>query len=335
MFDLRYHVASLAAVFLALIIGIVVGVGISGKGFVSDSERSLLNERIADLKSRLDSATLRGAELARAQRAAQTFVADAYPALMNGRMAGKRVALVFVGPVDGRTRSLVEQALDDAGGPGVLRLRALKMPIDLPTLRRALKSRPALALLATERRIDDLGRRLGQDIVAAGDSPLWQLLSDDLVEERSGRDAPPADGVVVVRTVPPQAGATARFLAGFYAGLGSGGVPAVGVERSQRGDSAVSAFAKQELSTVDDVDTQAGRLALVLLLEGSTPGQYGVKKTATDGVLPEIPLAQPVADGVDDPRRRPRRGGADRGNRHGSQEGLPCRRGDRCRRRVS
>ena len=52
MFDLRYHVASLAAVFLALIIGIVVGVGISGKGFVSDSERSLFNERIADLKSR-------------------------------------------------------------------------------------------------------------------------------------------------------------------------------------------------------------------------------------------------------------------------------------------
>ena len=32
MFDLRYHVASLAAVFLALIIGILVGVGISDRG---------------------------------------------------------------------------------------------------------------------------------------------------------------------------------------------------------------------------------------------------------------------------------------------------------------
>ena len=32
MFDLRYHVASLAAVFLALIIGILVGVGISREG---------------------------------------------------------------------------------------------------------------------------------------------------------------------------------------------------------------------------------------------------------------------------------------------------------------
>jgi hypothetical protein len=296
MFDLRYHVASLIAVFLALIIGIVVGVGISGKGFVSDSERKLFNERIADLKSQLASATLRGAELARAQRAAQTFVADAYPALMDGRMTGKRVALVFAGPVDGRTRSLVEQALEDAGGPSVLRLRALKLPIDLPAMRRALKGRPALAALATDQRIGDLGRRLGEDVVAAGDSVLWQLLSANLVEERSGRDAPPADGVVVVRTVAPQAGATARFLAGFYAGLGSGGVPAVGVERSQPGDSAVVAFAKHDLSTVDDLDTEAGRLALVLLLGGATPGQYGIRATAKDGVLPEIPPA-PAAGG--------------------------------------
>ena len=80
MFDLRYHVASLAAVFLALIIGILVGVGISGKGFVSDSERSLLNERIADLNHRLDSATKRGNELAKAQRAADAAGAPALPA---------------------------------------------------------------------------------------------------------------------------------------------------------------------------------------------------------------------------------------------------------------
>ena len=36
MFDLRYHVASLAAVFLALVIGILVGVAMSGK--VDDAE---------------------------------------------------------------------------------------------------------------------------------------------------------------------------------------------------------------------------------------------------------------------------------------------------------
>src|SRR4029450_3944165 len=96
MFDLRYHVASLAAVFLALIIGIVVGVGISGKGFVQNSEGRLLNEQIADLKSRLDSATKRSTDLTRSQRAAEAFVQDAYPALMSGRLTGSRTARVFV-----------------------------------------------------------------------------------------------------------------------------------------------------------------------------------------------------------------------------------------------
>ena len=292
MFDLRYHVASLAAVFLALIIGIVVGVGISGKGFVSDSERKVLNLQISDLKSRLDSANRRGSELARAQRAAQTFVADAYPALMDGRMTGRRVAVVFVGHEDSRVRSLVEQALDDAGGDPPLRTRALKLPIDLPTLRHALAKRPALAALATRRQIGDLGRRLGKGLVVGGDNVLWQLLSPQLIEERSGNDKPPVDSVVVARSVAPQAGPTARFLAGFYAGLASAGVPAVGVERTNASTSAVRAFAKQELSTVDDLDTEAGRLALVLLLGGGTPGQYGVKQSAEDGVLPEIlPIA--------------------------------------------
>jgi hypothetical protein len=292
MFDLRYHVASLVAVFLALIIGIVVGVGISGKGFVSDSERSLLNQQIADLRGRLDSATRRGTELARAQRAAQTFVADTYPTLMAGRMAGIRIALVFVGHVDGRTQSLVEQALDDAGGDAPLRVRALKLPIEAADLHRALNPRPALASLATERLVGELGRRLGQEIVAGGDAPLWRLLSANLVEERSGNDGPPVDAVVVARTVPPQSGVTARFLQGLYAGLASNGVPAVGVERTKAVESAVEAFAKRELSTVDDLDTPAGRLALVLLLGGATPGQYGVKQTAGDGILPPIaPLA--------------------------------------------
>lgn len=289
MFDLRYHVASLAAVFLALIIGIVVGVGISGKGFVQNSERRLLNEQIADLKSRLDSATKRNADLTRSQRAAQTFVQDAYPALMTGRLTGSRVGLVFAGRIDSRVRSLVEQTLGDAGAQPPLRVRALKLPIDVAALHRALAKRPALAALATQRKIGDLGRRLGSELVTGGSSPLWQALSADLVEERSGDDAAPMDGVVLARSVPPQNGATARFLAGFYAGLASAGVPAVGVEVTRPSTSAVDAFAKQDLATVDDLDSQAGRLALALLLGGAIPGQYGVKKSAQDGVLPQIP----------------------------------------------
>ena len=52
MFDLRYHVASLTAVFVALVIGILVGVGLSGKGFVNDAERDNLTSQISALQQR-------------------------------------------------------------------------------------------------------------------------------------------------------------------------------------------------------------------------------------------------------------------------------------------
>src|ERR671913_413621 len=61
MFDLRYHVASLAAVFLMLVVGILIGVGISGRGFVDDAERNRFNARIADLEEEVDAANSSGA----------------------------------------------------------------------------------------------------------------------------------------------------------------------------------------------------------------------------------------------------------------------------------
>ena len=48
MFDLRYHVASLAAVFLALIIGILVGVGISERPR-RQREDKFLKDEVASL----------------------------------------------------------------------------------------------------------------------------------------------------------------------------------------------------------------------------------------------------------------------------------------------
>src|SRR5436190_12796599 len=123
MFDLRYHVASLAAVFLALIIGILVGVGISSGGFVKQGERKLLTDQIADLRNRLSAANARAQDLGEAQKAGQTFVQDTYPALMAGRLSNTRVAVIFVGSIDDTVRSLVERTLSDAGAAAPIRIR--------------------------------------------------------------------------------------------------------------------------------------------------------------------------------------------------------------------
>src|SRR5438874_8283678 len=114
MFDLRYHVASLAAVFVALVIGILVGVAISSNSSISNPERKVLEQQKADLKTQLDAQTARLAQLAQSQRAAVALSQAAYPLVMADRLRGKRIGLVFVGAADPRLRNLVQTALQDA-----------------------------------------------------------------------------------------------------------------------------------------------------------------------------------------------------------------------------
>ena len=285
MFDLRYHVASLAAVFLALIIGILVGVGISGP--VDNQKTKFLEEQVAKYQRQLDQSAAKSTGDAREQQAARTFISETYPVLVRNRLRGKRIAVVFAGTVDGGIRSSVNRLLED-GGAEQLRLRALKVPIDVRQLSGALKGQPAAVGLRGRQNVEALGRSLGQELTLGGDTPLWDSLAPEIGERVEGGSRAPADGVVVVRTVTPQRGATSRFLLGLYSGLGSAPVPAVGVESTDAAESATKAFARSGLSTVDDVDKPVGRLATVLLLAGASSGQYGVKDTADD-VLPPFP----------------------------------------------
>ena len=295
MFDLRYHVASLAAVFLALIIGILVGVGISDRGLVDSAKTKFLQDEVASLQHRLDNRSTKSAAQARERAAAQSFMKKTYPALARNRLKGKEVAVVFVGSVDRRIRSTVSSLLTDSGAQQV-RLRALKVPIDSQQVDAALKGQPAAAGLRGKSNLESLGRELGQELVLGGDTPLWNSLTD-LVEEQDGGNKIPADGVVVVRTAAPQRDGTTKFLVGLYEGLGSAGVPAVGAEETDAATSAIPVFRQAGLSTVDDVDTPVGRLALLLLLAGQSPGQYGVKDTASDGALPPFPVRPAGAGG--------------------------------------
>jgi hypothetical protein len=289
MFDLRYHVASLAAVFLALIIGILVGVGISDRGLVDSAKTKFLQDEVASLQKRLDNQATQSSDRSRARQAMQTFVNETYPTLVRNRLKNKQVAVVFVGSVDGGVRSAVGRTLADSGAEQ-LRLRVLKVPIDVRQVESALKNQPAAAGLRGKANLEALGRALGEELATGGDTPLWKSLTD-LVEEQNGPSKAPADGVVLVRTETPQRGATARLLLGVYEGLASANVPAVGVEQTDATTSATDAYRQSGMSSVDDIDTKVGQLALVWLLQGASPGQYGVKDSAGDGALPPMPAA--------------------------------------------
>ena len=84
MFDLRYHLASLAAVFIALAVGILLGVAISGK--LSAADNAIAHDRIDQLGDQLKQANARADIIGRRNDAAEQLLEISYPALMESRL---------------------------------------------------------------------------------------------------------------------------------------------------------------------------------------------------------------------------------------------------------
>ena len=191
MFDLRYHVASLAAVFLMLVVGILIGVGISGRGFVDDAERNRFNDKIAGLEEQVDAAKATAADFERRQQAARDFVASAYPVLVEKRLDGKRIGVLVLGSVD-PSLGYVERAVVDGGGR-LARMRAVTLPLRLEAVEAKVAARPELGGYVGDGQLGNLGRDLGRELVTGGETPLWDALAGEIVEERldRGESRPP------------------------------------------------------------------------------------------------------------------------------------------------
>ena len=308
MVDLRYHLASLAAVFVALAVGVLLGVAISGK--VSDTSESALRDQNNQLASQLEAERAKTQAASQRGAVAQEVLDDAYPALMESRLGGKQFAVLFLGSVDGDLRSSIERTLGDAGAGAPLRTIAVELPLDAARLDAYLQDNSQLIAYAGNRDFDDLGRELGRELVEGGETPLWTALSGELVEERTGATTPDVDGVVVVRSwagpsensldVAEQERPTETLVDGLLDGLDSTGIPIVGVEESStpEEESDIPLYRERGVSSVDDVDTPFGKLALALLLAGGDAGHYGLKDSASDGATPPVtPVAPPEPGG--------------------------------------
>ena len=217
MFDLRYHVASLAAVFVALLIGILVGVAMSGK--VDDAEKQALKSDVNRLNAELEAAGEGRANSTREQNAIRAFVKNAYPSLIADRLPEKRIAILFVGAAEAGIRQDIERAIGDAGASAPVRMRALTVPIDAETVDGKLNGELRQYRAAG---LDELGRALAGELVDGGDTPAWDALTTVFVEEKAGSFRRSVDGVVVARTADPQKGETTLFLSGLYSGLADG-----------------------------------------------------------------------------------------------------------------
>ena len=281
MFDFRYHALSLAAVFIALVVGLLLGVAIGDKELVSSAQRDLRSSLRADVRQ---ADTERDQAKARL-REQQQFADAAYPILAKDQLRGRRIGLVVLGNDDG-VPDLIRRALQPTGADLALVAVVRENP-DLSAL--ADRARGRYADLAQDASLlDDLGRRAGIQMVTGG--RLVRQVRTVLLQSLSGEFGG-LDGVIVMRpSEPPKDRDTAKRFAELQDGIARGlvqtGIKVVGVERRASDPSHIGWYRDRELSSVDNVDEQAGRAATVFVLAGAQ-GAYGRRDGAQE-LLPPV-----------------------------------------------
>jgi hypothetical protein len=289
-YSARYHAVSLVAVFIALAIGILIGAEFGGDT-LSNTRRNLEESLVGNLQDARDRSEQLGGELNRSNE----FAERVYPALVRDQLDGRRIGLLAIGELPGDISDAVEEALGPTGGR-LVGVGVVREPVDVRGLAGDLSKTRFADIAANPDTQSAFGVGIGRQVVRGGS--LVEKVRGHLFSRASGNFGA-LDGVIVVRIQPEEMGPKRTAIAGqFESGLMSGIVatkaPAVGVETSESDDSSISFFQSNDLSSVDDVDLVAGRLAAVVALLGAE-GSFGVKSSA-DRLLPD--LIVPPAPGV-------------------------------------
>ncbi|MEO7197515.1 MAG: copper transporter [Solirubrobacterales bacterium] len=282
----RYHAASLAAVFIGLAIGILIGIGLS-----ADVVSTASQELEQSLRSERDAAQDQAADLQTDLDRERQFSEQAYPALVAGKLARKRVAVIELGDVpDDGVSDTADEAIEAvrAAGGSLASVSSINLPADIPALVEDVGSRRFAAARRDPEVLGRLGERIGSKLVVGG--ALIASVKTDLFAAFNGS----LEGVsYVVVLLNPPSGLSPREIAdagsfedGLLTGIESAADGAVGAERTTTDPTTLGSLADLGIPTVDHVDLNAGKVALVFALTGAQ-GDFGTKDGAT-GFLPEL-----------------------------------------------
>lgn len=260
--DLRYHLASLAAIFLALGLGLLIGATALKGDFLGESRRQILDTLERQVEQLRRDNQVRKAQVDYLQKKSDVqgdFARQVLPVLVKGRLSGRRIAIVDAHG-HGFPGGLVE-ALETAGA----KIQSVTTITGGPEATGS-GSRFAgeIALL----------------IAGKGEKEALARLGEASLVTFSGDYGAPPDAVVLVGGYQEREKVKGRqidlqLIDCFLAG----NIPVYGVEETSVLFSSMKDYQKKGISTVDNIDTVPGQVALILAMS-KEPGNYGVKSTA-------------------------------------------------------
>lgn len=282
-YSARYHAASLAAVFLALAIGILIG-----SQWGSDVLNNTRQDLESSLTSDLNDARGRIDDLEQQQEWSNEFGGAVYPLLTDGRLRERQIGLIGLGPLPSGVTDAVESAISPTGGD-LVAVGAIRQPPSLEDLSAALQDTRFAQIEMNDEALAAYGRTVGRQLVNGG--RILNMTRSELMSQSSGQFGG-IDGLIIYRSDPgddsdAEADETAEKLdRAIIEGATSTNARVVGVETFSTDPSTLGFLRDRNLTTVDNVDQPAGKVSLVYALNGAE-GAFGVKD-GSSRLLPEL-----------------------------------------------
>lgn len=292
-YSARYHAASLAAIFLALAIGILIG-----SQWGSDVLNNTRQDLESSLTSDLNNARAEIDDLNQREEWSNEFGGTVYPLLTADRLRNRKVGLIGLGPLPSNVTDSVESALAPSGAE-LVAVGAIRQPPARDDLAAELQDTRFRQLETNEEALVAYGRTVGRQLITGG--RILNLTRSDLMSQPSGQFAG-LDGLVIYRAETEDNDSDAQDIAekldrAIIEGASLTRARLVGIETTGTDPSTVGFLRDRNLTTVDNLDQPAGKVSFIYALNGAE-GAFGVKDGASR-LLPE--LLNPVGDGSGQP----------------------------------
>lgn len=290
MIDIRLHVYSLAAVFLALAVGMVIGSSFamhSPSGSVGRRTIQRYETDMRSLKAEIVKVARDSADKEAALKACQEYCTAVMPMAIKDRLYWRNVAIVQTGDYDELTGS-VKKALEMAGAQVTCTADISEtFPFgDDAQISATLADRGLSPSMDPKTDRDKLFRILADTVCTGSYAHLVSGFEKSGVAVFSGTCDRPCKLVVLVggsssNSRSLAASVDAQLLARFE----KLGVVVVGCESSGATSSYVGVWHKAGIATVDDADNAMGQTCLIFALNGET-ANFGTKPTS-DRLIPK------------------------------------------------
>jgi len=281
MYNIRYHIASLVAVFLALALGLVLG-GLVVRQGAFDSQQSAI---VSSLRKDFDSLKKQNSGLKKDLTTERAYSKQMTEAWVAGRMDGRTVLVISSG-AKGEGLDEAVSAVKAAGGtPAVVTV--LKPGLGLGDEGAAADAARSVVGTATDLKTAATSALMAEWSQPAGVRPLTDALERAGAIKTTGLAASvAATQVVDIAAFDGKPDEIALDIAQAYA---MAGLYALGAQTPTSDTGVALAASARKLSAFETLGTNTGTFTMIALFTGGQQGYYSLNEGAT-AAFPPVPV---------------------------------------------